>query len=156
MLLISASCYVVEFVNHPILLRSFFALYSLKLFRDMSGYNRFTALIAERDWTTLSHAINEADERKRGEMASQSFNGDLLLHVAIKLEAPKEVLLNFKKHPCHNIVPSSISSSSYYQFCSFHIMLVLNLSTVITNRFKRNAGCIECSCDCVVWYACKK
>jgi len=60
----------------------------------MSGYNRFTALIVERDWTTLSYVINEADEIKRREMASQPFNGDLLLHAAIKLEAPKEELLN--------------------------------------------------------------
>ena len=59
----------------------------------MSGFNQFTALIVERNWDLLSTTIDRVGENERRQMASQPFNGDLSLHVALKLEAPTEILI---------------------------------------------------------------
>ena len=63
----------------------------------MSGYNRFIALIVEREWAVLNSVIDKTDKAERREMASEDFQGDLPFHMAIKLEAPKETLLKLLK-----------------------------------------------------------
>ena len=59
----------------------------------MKGFNQFTALIVERNWDLLSATIDRVGENERRQMASQPFNGDLPFHVALKLEAPTEILI---------------------------------------------------------------
>jgi len=96
----------------------------------MSGYNRFTSLIVERNWDLLNSAIDEADEEKRRQMASESFYGDLPLHAALKLEAPtKSILKLIAAYPeAQSILDKNKKSSeelAYDHFADTQVVQIL-------------------------------